>query len=195
MSIVKPFAALRPNKEYVEKVISPPYDVLSREEAAKLASANPFSFLHICRAEIDLPHIDDPYHPEVYLKASSNLNAFEMQNIMIRDNSPCLYIYRQSMEGRIQTGIVGCVSIDEYMENRIKKHELTRVEKELDRINHFDACNANTEPIFLTYRHNSSVNDLIHAWTIKKNPVYDFTAGDGVGHSLWVINCNETIDA
>lgn len=195
MAVVKPFAALRPNKKYVEKVISPPYDVLSRQEAGKIASGNPYSFLHICRSEIDLPHIEDAYRPEVYLKARANLNDFEKQKIMIRDDSPCFYIYRQSMEGRIQTGIVGCVSIDEYMKNKIKKHELTRVEKELDRINHFDACNANTEPVFLTYRHNSSVNDLIHDWTTKKTPVYNFIDDNGIGHSLWTINCNATIDA
>lgn len=195
MALVRPFAALRPAEKFVEKVISPPYDVLSRKEAAELASANPFSFLHICRSEIDLPHIEDPYHPAVYRKAGANLNSFEKQGIMVRDKSPCFYIYRQTFRNRTQTGIVACLSIDEYMDNKIKKHELTRVDKEVDRINHFDACNANTEPVFLTYRHRPSIDDILKRWTIKNFPVYNFSTDDGVGHKLWPIDCKITIES
>ena len=120
MATVKPFRAVRPQKQYADKVISLPYDVMNREEAAQMAEGNPYSFLHICRAEI-----------------------------FTQEETPALYVYREIMDGRVQTGIFGCVSVDEYKNNIIKKHELTRVEKEIDRINHFDVCNANTEPVFL----------------------------------------------
>ena len=144
MATVRPFRAIRPAKEYAERVVSLPYDVMNREEAAKMAEGNPYSFLHICRAEIDLPEVEDPYSEQVYAKAKKNIDDYLANGVLIRDDEPMLYIYRQVMEGRAQTGIVGCVSIDEYLNDTIKKHEFTRVEKEMDRINHFDACNANT---------------------------------------------------
>lgn len=188
MATVRPFAALRPAKEYANKVISLPYDVMNRSEAVNLSLDNPYSFLHICRSEIDLPHVEDAYDPSVYQKAKENLENFEKEGIFIRDERPSFYIYRQTMEGRIQTGIVACVSIDEYMENIIKKHEFTRVEKELDRINHFDKCNANTEPVFLTYRNSGAIDKLINGWTLDNSPEYDFITADGIGHTLWLVD-------
>jgi uncharacterized protein (DUF1015 family) len=138
MAIVKPFRAIRPKKEYAEQVISLPYDVMSKEEASKMAEGNPYSFLHICRSEIDLPHIEDPYSDQVYSKARKNIENLLANEILFQDENSYLYIYRQTMDGRTQTGIVGCASIDEYLNNTIKKHEFTRVEKEQDRIRHFD---------------------------------------------------------
>ncbi|GAB1477012.1 DUF1015 domain-containing protein [Bacillota bacterium] len=188
MATVRPFAALRPAARYAERVISLPYDVMNRREAARLAENNPYSFLHICRSEIDLPDLSNPYDSDVYLRAKKNLDDSVSAGILIRDDNPSFYIYRQSMDGRIQTGIVGCVSVDEYMEGIIKKHEYTRVEKELDRINHFDICNANTEPVFLTYRNNEALGKLIDGWIKGHEPAYDFVSGDGIGHALWVVN-------
>lgn len=192
MAIIKPFAAVRPAQKYVEKLISLPYDVMSRKEAAEMAKGNPVSFLHISRSEIDLPNCENPYDSEVYKKAKNNIKDFLSQGVLIQDNKPMFYIYRQTMEGRIQTGIVACVSIDEYQDNTIKKHEFTRVEKELDRINHFDTCNANTEPVFLTYRDRNDLRDVIETQITNKTPVYDLVTSDGVGHTLWVVD-NDTI--
>ena len=187
MAIVRPFRAIRPAKEYADKVVSLPYDVMNREEAAKMAEGNPFSFLHICRSEIDLPDEENAYSANVYQKAKSNIRSYLDNAILIREEKPVLYIYRQLMKGRIQTGIVGCVSIDEYESNTIKKHEFTRVEKEIDRINHFDVCNTNTEPVFLTYRNNKKIRTLIEGWMAGHQPEYDFISSDGVGHALWAI--------
>ncbi len=188
MAIVRPFRAVRPAKEYADKVVSLPYDVMNREEAAGMAVGNPYSFLHICRSEIDLPLVNDPYSEQVYSKAKTNIDGFLANEILIRDEEPLLYIYKQVMDGRSQTGIVGCVSIDEYLNDTIKKHEFTRVEKELDRINHFDRCNANTEPVFLTYRDDKRLRTLIEGWMAGHAPEYEFTTQDGIGHALWAIN-------
>lgn len=188
MAIVRPFRAIRPAKDYADKVISLPYDVMNREEAAKMAEGNPSSFLHICRSEIDLPQVENPYSEQVYAKARKNIDDFLISEILIRDEKPLLYIYKQIMDGRPQVGIVGCVSIDEYLNNTIKKHEFTRVEKELDRINHFDRCNTNTEPVFLTYRDDKRLRTLIEGWMNGHSPEYDFTTKDGIGHTLWAID-------
>lgn len=195
MAIVRPFRAVRPAKDYADKVISLPYDVMNREEAAKMAEGNPYSFLHICRSEIDLPHVDDPYTGQVYTKARKNIDDFLANEILIRDEKPLLYIYKQVMDGRSQVGIVGCVSIDEYLDNTIKKHEFTRVEKELDRINHFDRCNMNTEPVFLTYRDDKRLRTLIEGWMNGHEAEYDFTTKDGIGHTLWAIDDQGVIDS
>jgi uncharacterized protein (DUF1015 family) len=168
---------------------------MNREEAAKMAEGNPYSFLHICRSEIDLPHIEDPYSEQVYVKARKNIDDFLANEILIRDEKPLLYIYKQVMDGRSQVGIVGCVSIDEYLNNTIKKHEFTRVEKELDRINHFDRCNTNTEPVFLTYRDDKRLRTLIEGWMNGHTPEYDFTTKDGIGHALWAIDDQGVIDS
>ncbi len=188
MAIVRPFRAVRPAKEYADRVISLPYDVMNREEAAEMAAGNPYSFLHICRSEIDLPHEENPYSGAVYAKAKKNIDDFLANEILIREECPMLYIYRQTMDGRSQTGIVGCVSIDEYLNDTIKKHEFTRVEKELDRINHFDRCNTNTEPVFLTYRDDKRLRALVEGWINSHQPEYDITTGDGIRHALWTVN-------
>ena len=195
MAIVRPFRAIRPAKAHAEEVISLPYDVMNREEAAKMAEGNPFSFLHICRSEIDLPHVENPYSDAVYQKARKNMEDFLANEILIRDETPMLYVYKQVMDGRSQVGIVGCVSIDEYLNNTIKKHEFTRVEKELDRINHFDCCNTDTEPVFLTYRDDKRLRTLIEGWISGHKPEYDFTTKDGIGHALWAITDQSVIDS
>lgn len=195
MAIVRPFRAVRPAKEYADKVISLPYDVMNREEASQMAESNPYSFLHICRSEIDLPHVENPYTEPVYKKAKKNIEDMLTNEILIRDAEPLLYIYKQIMDGRSQVGIVGCVSIDEYQNNTIKKHEFTRVEKELDRINHFDYCNTNTEPVFLTYRDDKRLRTLIEGWMNGHAPEYDFVTNDGIGHTLWAITDLSAVSA
>lgn len=192
MAIIKPFKAIRPVPKYVKDVVSLPYDVMSRKEAEEMAEDNPFSFLHICRSEIDLPNVSNPYSKEVYKKAKENIKNNLKNNVFTKENTPCYYIYRQIMDGRVQTGIVSCASIDDYENNVIKKHEFTRHEKELDRINHFDTCNANTEPVFLTYRYNDQLNRIIMKWTSDNKPIYDISTEDQIRHMVWIVN-NPTI--
>lgn len=188
MSIVRPFKAIRPHKKYADKVVSLPYDVMNRAEAKEMANENPYSFLNICRSEICLPDSVSAYDKSVYEKAKENIKEFLNKGIFITEKEPVFYIYRQEMNGNIQTGLVGTVSIDEYEKNIIKKHELTRVEKEQDRINHFDVCNANTEPIFLTYRDDEEINKITGQWIDSHTPEYSFTTDDGVKHELWVMD-------
>ncbi len=193
MAIFKPFKALRPTKEYASRVAALPYDVMSSEEAKEMVKGNPYSFLHIDKAEIDLPDGTDLYSDEVYCKASCNLREYEEKNIMAQDNTPCFYIYRQIMDGKEQTGLVGCALVDDYIENRIKKHELTRADKEADRIRHVDTCDANTGPIFLCYKGQNEISTLIEG--LKSNePEYDFTTDDGVKNTVWVIKDEEIIE-
>lgn len=187
MAIVRPFKAIRPIKELADQVISLPYDVMNRREASDMGSDNPYSFLHICRSEIDLPNQENPYDKSVYEKAKRNIEKFLQEGIFIQEEKPVLYIYKQVMDGRSQVGIVGCVSIDEYQDNSIKKHEHTRVEKELDRINHFDICNANTEPVFLTYREDDKLKSLVESIMSNKAPIYNILSEDGISHILWPI--------
>lgn len=192
MALVKPFKAVRPKKELAHLIAALPYDVMDRSEAANMAKGNPYSFLHVDRAEIDLDRSVDSYDKKVYEKARQNLYNMIKKGFMVQDGRPYLYIYRLVMGGMAQTGIVGCTSIDEYMDNTIRKHEHTREDKEQDRINHVDYCNANTGPIFLTYRHEDEIDDIVSEWT-KREPVYSFTAEDGVSHIVWVIDDSETI--
>lgn len=194
MATVRPFKAIRPAQEYASKVVSLPYDVMNRKEATEMAEGNPYSFLHICRAEIDMPDQKDPYDKSVYEKARDNIDAFLKTGIFINEEKPALYLYRQIMDGRVQTGIVGCVAVDEYENNIIKKHELTRVEKEIDRINHFDVCDTNTEPVFLTYRDDKRIRTVMEGFAAGNDPVYDVTAADGVQHILWVIDDEQMIE-
>ncbi|MDO4544674.1 MAG: DUF1015 family protein [Bacillota bacterium] len=194
MATVRPFRAIRPEKKYAEKVISLPYDVMNRKEAAAMAEGNPYSFLHICRSEIDLPQQEDPYDRSVYEKAKANIAGYLADGVFLQEEGPALYIYRQVMDGRVQTGIVGCVAVDEYQNNTIKKHEFTRVEKEKDRINHFDVCDANTEPVFLTYRDDKRIRTLVEGFASSHEPVYDLTSEDGIRHTLWVIKEKDTTD-
>jgi len=194
MAVVRPFKAIRPKKELVKEVASLPYDVMSREEAKEMAKGKKNSFLHVVRSEIDVDDSVDKYDEIVYKKANENLENFIKNDILIQDEVPRLYIYRQLMNGRVQTGIVGCTSIDEYMNNIIKKHEFTRPEKEIDRINNFDHTNANTAPIFLTYRKNDEINKIVNDWIKFHMPVYNFITEDDITHIVWVIEDEEKIE-
>ena len=158
-----------------------------------MVEGDPYSFLHVDRAEVDLPLGTDMYSPEVYRKAADNLNGMIERGIYIQDKKPVLYVYRLTMDGRSQTGLVGCSSVDEYLNNKIKKHELTRADKEQDRINHVAACNANTGPIFLTYRGRADIDKII-AYVTEGVPEYDFVSEDGVEHTVWVIDDDNTVN-
>lgn len=192
MAIFKPFKAIRPVAEKAAAVAALPYDVMNSDEAREMVKDNPYSFLHVDKAEVDLDKSIDLYDKKVYLKARENLDKLVTDGVCKEDAEPCIYIYRQIMNGRSQTGLVGCTAIDDYINNIIKKHELTRADKEADRINHVDYCDANTGPIFLTYREDDFINDLVEKWKAEHEPVYDFVA-DGVGNTVWVIDCPETI--
>lgn len=194
MSVLKPFKAIRPTKENAEKVAALPYDVMNSEEAREMVKDNPLSFLHVDKAEIDLPEGTYIYDEKVYLKARENLDRLSLEGVCKQDEKPCLYIYRQIMNGRAQTGIVGCASIDDYMNNIIKKHELTRADKEADRINHVDYCDANTGPIFLTYRGNETIDAVVAKYT-SAEAEYDFTTDDGIRNTVWVVSNDADIDA
>ena len=187
MAVFKPFKALRPIPELASKIAALPYDVMNSEEAKEMVKDNPYSVLHIDKAEIDLPDCTDIYCDEVYSKAAENLKLSEEKGFCKTDETPCFYIYRQIMNGREQTGIVGCADVDDYINNRIKKHELTRADKEADRIRHVDTCDANTGPIFLCYKGNDSVTSIISQWQ-NKAPVYDFVTDDGIQNTVWVID-------
>ena len=164
MANVSPFKGIRPkNQILAEKIISLPYDVMNREEAKKMSNGNKYSFLRVIRSEINLSDNINVYDKKVYEKAKEVLSDWIKNGILIEDEKNVFYIYRQIMNNRIQTGLVGCASIDDYMNNIIKKHEFTRKEKELDRINHFDIVDANTEPVFLTYKKNNKIK-----WLVKK---------------------------
>lgn len=192
MAVFKPFKAIRPISEYADKVAALPYDVMNSEEAAIMVKGNPYSFLHVDKAEIDLPTGTDHYSEAVYLKARENLDNLVSNGICRQDEENRFYIYRQIMNGRSQTGLVGCVSIDDYINNIIKKHELTRADKEADRINHVDYCDANTGPIFLTYRPRRKIASIVAEWTASHAPEYDFVTDDGITNTVWVIDCDET---
>ena len=187
MAIFKPFKAYRPSIKNQSLIPALPYDVMSSEEARRMVKGNALSFLHVDKAEIDLPIDVDPYSEQVYQKARENLLALEQNGDLIQDKTPCLYIYRQKMNGRVQTGIVGCASIDDYMNNVIKKHEHTLAKKEQDRINHVNTLDANTGPIFLTYRKNNSIDMQVNKWISEHEPVYNFDY-DGVGQTVWIID-------
>lgn len=186
MAIVRPFKAIRPAQKHAHKVAALPYDVMDSSEARVMVKGNPYSFLHVDRAEIDFEPEINMYDKRVYQKARENLEKLITEGILIQEEKPVLYIYRLIMNGKVQTGIVGCTSIDDYINNKIKKHEHTRADKEEDRINHVDYCNANTGPIFLTYKNEYEINNIIINYT-EKEPVYDFTAEDGITHRVWVI--------
>lgn len=176
--------ALRPPKDLAAKVASVPYDVVNRNEAAALAAGNPVSFLHICRPDIDLPEEMDPHDDAMYAKGRENLERFQAEGTLVRDEKPGIYIYRLVMGGKAQTGIVGCVHIDDYEHDLIKKHEKTRRDKEDDRTRHVLEMNANAEPVFLTYKDDAELARLM-AEAVKTEALYDFTAVDGVRHTMW----------
>ncbi|MDS0527265.1 DUF1015 family protein [Clostridium sp. SHJSY1] len=191
MAIVRAFKAIRPIEELASKIAALPYDVMNSEEAREMVKENSYSFLHVDRAEIDLDPSIDIHDKKVYEKARENLDNKIINKEYTQDEQPCLYIYRQIMNGRSQTGLVFCASIDDYINNNIKKHEFTRADKEQDRINHVDYCDANTGPIFLTYKEDDVASEVIKAWT-KRKPAYDFVSEDGISHIVWVID-NEII--
>ncbi len=192
MAVFRGFRAFRPAEKNQSLIPALPYDVMSSDEAREMVKDNPLSFLHIDKAEIDLPLGTDLYDTAVYEKAKENLISLEKNGDLIQNSAPCLYIYKQVMNGRSQIGIVGCASIDDYMNNVIKKHEHTLAKKEQDRINHVNTCDANTGPIFLTYRKNDEISGIVESWIHKNQPAYDFTA-DGVNQTVWVVDDADTV--
>ncbi len=195
MAVFRPFKAIRPLPEFASRVAALPYDVMNSQEAAVMVKGNPYSFLHVDKAEIDLPVGTYLYSDEVYAKAKENLEKLVTDGVCKQDEKPCVYIYRQTMNGRSQTGLVGCVAIDDYINNVIKKHELTRADKEADRINHVDRCDANTGPIFLAYRNRDDIAATVNEWKESHTPVYDFVTDDGVGNTVWVVDDDGVIDS
>jgi uncharacterized protein (DUF1015 family) len=186
MSVIRPFRALRPSPTNVDRVSAVPYDVVNTEEARALASGNPLSFLHVSRAEIDLPPSTDPYSPAVYEKALENFNALRRAAPLVTEAEPAVYFYRLKMGNHSQTGLAACFSIDEYDAGLIKKHEKTRRDKEDDRTRHIGTLRAQTGPVFLTYRHQAAV-DQVAAKVTAGTPLFDFESADQVRHSVWTV--------
>ncbi|MGM0126284.1 hypothetical protein IGI37_003713 [Enterococcus sp. AZ194] len=187
MVVVRPFKAIRPASDHVAEIATLPYDVLNSTEAYDLAKDNPYSYLHIDKAEIDLPGLS-AYDPQVYQKAAENLAAFLEKGWLQKEEAPMLYLYQLTMNGRSQTGIVACTSIKDYETGKIKKHEYTRPEKEVDRINHIDACDANTSPIFLTYRKEDGIQKAMDHWKTHHEALYNFDSFHDVNHQVWCID-------
>ena len=184
MAIIKPFKALKPKKELAEQVASRPYDVLNSEEAKKEAAGNNYSFLRITKSEIDLPDGIDTHSQQVYDKAKANLELFIQNGTLFKEEKPCYYIYQLVMNGKSQTGLVCVSSIEDYFNDVIRKHELTRPEKEKDRIDHMRTIRAQTGNVFMAYRDVMEINALINGWKAKNTPEYDFTASDGIKHTV-----------
>lgn len=193
MAEIRPFQAYRPRVGLEKKIAALPYDVYNREEACAVVKENPESFLAIDRAETQFGDSVDTYAPEVYEKAKSMLRGQIAEGRFVQDETPCYYLYEQVMDGRSQTGIVACASIDDYCNNVIKKHENTRADKEQDRIRHVDICNMQTGPIFLAYRANDVLRGIV-ADTKEESPVYDFISEDGIVHRVWMIDDEERIE-
>ena len=192
MATLKPFAALRPKPELAAQICELPYDVMSSAEAREIAAGNPLSFLHVSKPEIDLPPDTDLYSPEVYAKGKENFQKLISQGALKQDDQPNFYLYRQIMGAHSQVGLVAAASCEEYLANIIKKHELTRVDKEDDRVRHIEALNSQTGPVFLTYRAVAAFDEFV-AKKISDTPAVDFTAQDGVRHSSWKISAPEEI--
>jgi uncharacterized protein (DUF1015 family) len=186
MSLVLPFKAVRPQQKFVSQVAALPYDVMTREEGQKAVLGNPLSFMHVEKSEIDVPDGTKSDDSIIYQTAKRNFIDMRTKGILLQDESPCFYIYRQQMGSQIQTGIVGLMSASEYDAGKIKKHELTRKDKEEDRIRHVDAVNAQTGPVFISYRERQNMNKIVDKITAGV-PEYDFTAEDGVKHTVWVV--------
>ena len=193
MAVIKAFRAFRPIQSLASKIAALPYDVMNSEEAREMVKDNEYSFLHVDRAEVNLPEEINVYDKVVYNKAREVLNKMVEDGLYIQDEKPCMYVYRQTMKGKSQTGLVICASIDDYINNKIKKHEHTRKDKELDRINHVDYCDANTGPIFLTYRNQDEISKIMNKW-VQNKPLYDFISEDGNGHTVWIINDDNDIE-
>ena len=188
MAILKPFKGIRPPKEIVEQLASRPYDVLNSEEARIEAQGNPYSLLHITKAEIDLSKEIDEHSQKVYDKVVENFTMFKEKKWLVKEEEEKFYIYAQTMDGRTQYGIVGCAHIDDYMNDIIKKHELTRKDKEEDRMIHVRITNANVEPVFFAYPANQRIDTIVETIVKEQTPEYDFISDDGFGHHFWVIN-------
>jgi uncharacterized protein (DUF1015 family) len=194
MAVLKPFKGLRPPKEIALQLASRPYDVLNSSEARVEAEGNPYSLLHIIKPEIDLPVEIDEHDEQVYNKARDNFHTFREKGWLVQDSEDYLYIYAQTMNGKTQYGLVGCAGVEDYLNGIIKKHELTRKDKEEDRMKHVRITNANMEPVFFTYPNVKEIDSIIHGIVTGNEPEYDFTAADGFGHHFWVIRDKQTID-
>ncbi len=192
MSIFKPFKGFRPKQELVHLIASRPYDVLDSQEARLEIEGNPYSFLHVVKPEVDLP-LDVNIHSDlVYNKAKENLDKLIKDGLFIQDEKAIYYVYAQTMNAKTQYGLVGCSAVSDYLNNIIRKHELTRPDKEEDRMNHVRVSNANAEPVFFTYRDNIKIDSIINR-VIKNKAQYDFITNDGFGHHLWLISENSDI--
>lgn len=188
MATIKPFKGIRPPKDFIEQVASRPYDVLNSEEAREEAKGNEKSLYHIIKPEIDFPIGMDEHDPAVYEKAAENFQKFQNQGWLVQDEKEQYYVYAQTMNGRTQYGLVVCACVDDYMKGSIKKHELTRRDKEEDRMKHVRVNNANIEPVFFAYPENAELDTIVKKYTAKA-PVYDFVAQlDGFGHTFWIID-------
>jgi len=192
MALLHPFRALRPVPDSVKQVASVPYDVISVAEARTLAEGNPHSFLHVIRPEIDLPEGTDEHADAVYEKGAENLRAYAESDISVQEETPALYVYRLIMGGRAQTGIFGCVAVSDYDDDTILKHEKTRPAKEDDRTRHILTQRAHAEPVMLTFQDDDAVRDLIDQATAR-DPLFDFTADDGVQHTLWSVDAPDAL--
>jgi len=192
MAVVKPFRGLRPPQSIAKDLSCLPYDVMNTEEALKMARGKECSLLHITRSEIDLPAVADVHSEEVYEKSVENFALWQKRGWLVQDDNPHYYIYAQTMEGRTQYGIVGCASVDDYLNGVIKKHELTRPDKEQDRMIHVRANNANIEPVFFAYPAVKQIDKIVSKITEHETPEYDFVSEDGFGHTFWVIKDADT---
>lgn len=195
MAIIKPFQALRPKPELAQQVASKPYDVLNSKEAKQEAAGNHYSFLRITKPEIDLPDGVDVFSTAVYEKAKQNLSTFVTNGVLFKEEKPCYYIYQLLMNGKSQTGLVCVSSVEDYFNDVIKKHELTRPDKEQDRIKHMKTIKAQTGNVFMAYRDVTEINAIINGWKTTQKPIYDFIANDGVQHSVWMIDRDIVINS
>lgn len=189
MAVIRPFRAVRPNEKVAHLVASVPYDVVNRDEAADLAKGNPLSFLRVTRSEIEIRDLKDIYSPEVYQKAKLNFERLKIEAPLKQDTEPCLYIYKLTMGNHSQVGIAATFSVEDYDNDVIKKHEKTRKVKEDDRTNHIVTTEAQTGPVFLTYKGAAEVDKLVSETQKKNFPVYHFTAPDGIKHQVWIVPC------
>ena len=193
MPLIKPFTGLRPAVGRADDVVAPPYDVMNADEARQMVEGRPWSFLHISRPEVDLPVGTDPYSDEVYAKAAENLNVMVKESVLVRDPKDSYYVYRLTMGEHVQTGLVAAASVEAYDNDRVKKHEFTRPVKEDDRVRQVEALNAQTGPVFLVYKANQVVDDLLKAVSASPADV-DVTAKDGVRHEIWVLSDEDKLN-
>ena len=194
MAILKPFRGVRPTKELVKRVICRPYDVLDEKEARIEANGDPYSFYRVIKPEMDFPDDFDHYSPEIYKKGKANYEQMKAEGVFFQDEKECLYIYAQTMNGRTQYGIVGCAGVEDYLNDIIKKHELTRPDKEEDRKNHVRVGNMNAEPVFFAYPQVVALDEIVNE-VIKSEPAYNLTTDDGIGHTFWVVSDDATINS